>query len=171
MILKIRKYGDPVLRKKSTEVEKIDDELKKLLDDMVETMYDAPGVGLAAPQVGINKRVVIIDTNGKLRKIINPVILEKFGEEENVEEGCLSIPNIYEKVKRQSKVKVKYLNENGEEIIEEADELLARAFQHEIDHLDGILFVDKVSNIRKRLIAKKLNRLKKNTLKELAKEK
>ncbi|BDU50281.1 peptide deformylase [Haliovirga abyssi] len=171
MILEIKKYGDPVLRKKSIEVEKIDENLKQLLKDMIETMYDAPGVGLAAPQIGINKKVVIIDTDGKLRKIINPVILERFGEEEIAEEGCLSIPNIYEKVKRPSKVKVKYLNEDGLEVTEEADGLLARAFQHEIDHLDGVLFVDKVSNIRKRLISNKLAKLKREALKALAKEK
>ena len=167
MILKIRKYGDPVLKNISEKIEKIDDELLKLIDDMAETMYDAPGVGLAAPQVGINRRVVIIDIEGTLKKIINPEFLECKSKLEIGEEGCLSIPGIYEKVKRAEKVKIKYMNEKGEEVIEEAEGLLARAFQHEVDHLEGTLFVEKLAPVRKRMVSKKLQKMKKETLKDL----
>lgn len=169
MLLKIRTYGDPVLRKISNKVEIIDDEILKLIDDMVETMYEAPGVGLAAPQIGVNKRVVVIDLDGDLKKIINPIFLEKSGEEIPGEEGCLSIPGIYEKVKRPSFVRLQYMNEKGENIVEESDNFLAKAFQHEIDHLDGVLFVDRLSSIRKKLTAKKLAKLKKETVKKLKK--
>ena len=151
MLKEIKKYGDPVLRKNAEKVEVVTDEIRTILLDMAETMYEAPGVGLAAPQIGINLRLVVIDTDGVLRKIINPVILEYSLETESCEEGCLSVPGIYEKVRRAKKIKVKYLNEKGEEVIEEVEDLLARAFQHEIDHLDGLLFVDKLSPIGKKL--------------------
>lgn len=170
MVLEIRKYGDPVLKRESQNVEKIDDNIKKLLDDMVDTMREASGVGLAAPQVGINLNVVVIEIEGKVRKLINPVIIEKSAEEENVEEGCLSVPGIWEKVKRAARVKVKYTNENGEEVIEEGDGLLARAFQHEIDHLRGVVFVEKISSLAKNLLAKKLLKMKKETLKVIKEE-
>lgn len=163
MILEIRKYGDPVLKKESVNVEKIDDEIRKLLDDMVETMHDANGVGLAAPQVGVNLNVVVIEADEKLRKLINPVIIEKSREEEVNEEGCLSVPGIYEKVKRYKTVTVKYLNENGEEIVETGEGLLGRAFQHEIDHLNGVVFVEKISSLARNLISKKLLKMKKDT--------
>ncbi len=170
MIHEIKIYGDPVLRKESATVDKIDENILQLIDDMVETMYDAPGVGLAAPQIGVNKRIFVIDTDGKLRKIINPVFIERSEEFEEGEEGCLSIPGIYKKVKRPKAVKIKYLNEKGEEVVEEAVGLYARALQHEADHLDGVLFVDKVSNLSKKLITKKLERMKKQTLKNLKKK-
>lgn len=168
MLKEIKKYGDPVLRKNAEKVEVVTDEIRTILLDMAETMYEAPGVGLAAPQIGINLRLVVIDTDGVLRKIINPAILEYSLETESCEEGCLSVPGIYEKVRRAKKIKVKYLNEKGEEVIEEVEDL-ARAFQHEIDHLDGLLFVDKLSPIGKKLASQKLMRLKKETLKNMKK--
>lgn len=170
MILEIRKFGDPVLRKTSNPIEKIDDKVLQLLNDMAETMYDAPGVGLAAPQVGVNLRAVVIDVDGTLRKIINPKIVGNSNEEEIAEEGCLSIPMVYEKVKRPMTVKVKYTNEKGEEVLEEVDGLLARAFQHEIDHLNGVVFVDKISSVAKSLIGKKLARMRKDTVRDMKSE-
>ncbi len=170
MILKITKYGNPVLRKKSEKVEEINKEILELLNNMVETMYDAPGVGLAGPQVGESKRLAVIDTEGVLKKVINPEILEMSEETDISEEGCLSIPGAYGNVERPNKINVKYQNEKGEEIIEELEGMPARAFQHETNHLDGILFVDKISPLKKRLISKKLMKLKKQTLKDLKKE-
>lgn len=167
MILEIKTYGDPVLRKESEEVKEINEDILKLINDMAETMYDAPGVGLAAPQIGVNKRIFVIDTDGVLKKVINPVFLENSNETEDEEEGCLSVPGIYKKVKRPKKVKVKYLNEKGEEVIEEAEGLYARALQHENDHLNGVMFVDKISNISKKLTAKKLEKLKKETIEKM----
>jgi peptide deformylase len=134
---------DDILRKKSKYVDKIDKRTLQLLNDMVETMYKENGVGLAAPQVGILKRVIVVDIGNGLIKLINPEIVAKEGEKQDIE-GCLSIPGIVGKVKRPYKVKVKALNEIGEEVEIEAKGLLARAFCHEIDHLDGILFIDKV---------------------------
>ena len=170
MVLEIRKYGDPVLKKESQNVETIDDNIKKLLDDMVDTMREASGVGLAAPQVGINLNVVVIEIEGKVRKLINPEIIAKSAEEETVEEGCLSIPGVWEKVKRAARVKVKYTNENGEEVIEEGEGLLGRAFQHEIDHLKGVVFVERISSLAKNLLAKKLLKMKKETLRIMKEE-
>ncbi|NEZ46008.1 peptide deformylase [Clostridium niameyense] len=141
----IRENGDGLLRKKSRKVEKIDERILTLIDDMVETMYEADGVGLAAPQVGILKRVVVIDVGEGILKLINPEIIEKEGAYTDVE-GCLSVPGIQKKVERPYKVKVKALNEKGEEIVVEGEELLARALCHEIDHLEGILFIDKAIN-------------------------
>ncbi|AWI03940.1 peptide deformylase [Clostridium drakei] len=142
----IRKYGDDLLRKKSRKVENIDDRIVTLLDDMAETMYEADGVGLAAPQVGILKRVVVIDVGEGILKLVNPEIISTEGSYID-EEGCLSVPGEQGKVERPYKVKVKALNEKGEEIIVEGEELLARALCHEIDHLEGILFVDKILEI------------------------
>jgi len=141
-IRNIRKDGDEVLRKISRKVETIDDKIKTLVKDMAETMYEAEGVGLAAPQVGILKRIVVIDVGEGLIELINPEIIEAEGEQ-IAAEGCLSIPGKYAEVKRPAKVKVRALNTKGETIEYEGEELLARAFCHEIDHLDGILFKDK----------------------------
>lgn len=141
----IRENGDGLLRKKSRKVEKIDERILTLIEDMVETMYEADGVGLAAPQVGILKRVVVIDVGEGILKLINPEIMEKEGAYTDIE-GCLSVPGIQKKVERPYKVKVRALNEKGEEIIVEGEELLARALCHEIDHLEGILFIDKAIN-------------------------
>lgn len=133
---------DEILRKKSKYVDKIDKRTLQLLDDMAETMYKNDGVGLAGPQVGILKRVIVVDIGEGLLKLINPEIIEQEGEEQ-APEGCLSIPRISAKVKRPYKVKVKALDENGKNVEIEAVGFLARAFCHEIDHLNGILFIDK----------------------------
>ncbi|MDK2877661.1 MAG: peptide deformylase [Thermoanaerobacteraceae bacterium] len=142
-IRNIRKYGDEILRKKARDVTVFDDNLKTLLEDMAETMKDANGVGLAAPQVGILKKVVVIDVGNGLIELINPEIVFEEGEVVEVE-GCLSIPGVNGEVVRPQKVKVKALDRNGKKIEIEGEDLLARALCHEIDHLNGILFVDKV---------------------------
>ena len=142
-IRKIREDGDEVLRKKSKPVEEITPRILTLLEDMADTMYEADGVGLAAPQVGILKRIFVIDVydDEGLRVFINPEILEVRGSQIG-EEGCLSIPGKLEDVERANYVKVKALNEKGQEFILEAEELLARAVLHEYDHLEGTLFTD-----------------------------
>ena len=139
----IVQVGDPVLRKKSKTVEKIDSKIIQLLEDMAETMYEADGVGLAAPQVGVLKRVVVIDIGEGIIELINPEIIELRGEQVD-EEGCLSVIGESGLVRRPNYVKVKGLNRYGKEIILEGTELLARAFCHEIDHLEGIIFTDKI---------------------------
>ena len=139
----IRENGDEILRKRSRKVEVVDDKIRELLDDMLETMHKYNGVGLAAPQVGILKRVVVIDLydgNAPL-KLVNPKIVKTKGKQE-VEEGCLSFPNQYAKVIRPEEIVAEALNENGEKIKIKAKGLLAQAICHEVDHLDGILFVD-----------------------------
>lgn len=141
----IRTYGDDLLRKKSRPVDEVTERIRILIKDMIETMRSENGVGLAAAQVGILKRIFIVDIldgNG-IRVFINPEILEKQGTQKDIE-GCLSIPGTQEEVERPNKIKVKALNENGEEFIIEADGFLARAICHENDHLDGVLFVDHV---------------------------
>ncbi|MBA1333786.1 MAG: Peptide deformylase [Firmicutes bacterium] len=139
----IRKEGDPVLRKKSRAVERIDDRIGMLLDDMNETMKLAEGVGLAAPQVGVLKRVIIVDIGEGPIELINPQIMDTEGSKVE-EEGCLSIPGKSGKVRRPYRVKVRGLDRTGKDIEVEGEGLLARALCHEIDHLDGILFVDRV---------------------------
>jgi len=135
---------DDILRKKSKTVEKIDGRILSILDDMAETMYHANGAGLAAVQVGILKRLVVIDAGEGLIKLINPKIVSSYGEQQEIE-GCLSIPGIYGTVKRPMQVEVSALNENGDSVMLKGTGLLARALCHEIDHLDGILFIDKAS--------------------------
>ena len=159
--MKIVLYGTPVLRKVSKKVEKIDNELNETLDEMIVTMRNAKGIGLAANQVGIDKRFFVLEIEDEIKKIINPEILEFSKELIEIEEGCLSLPKIYKKATRPRVIKVKYWNEKGEEVTEEMEDLWARAFQHELDHLDGILFIDKISPMSKRLISKKLDQLKK----------
>ena len=139
----IVKIGEPVLRKKSKVVKEINDRIIELLDDMADTMYEADGVGLAAPQVGILKRVVVIDIGDGLIELINPEIIETEGEYLD-NEGCLSVPGECGHVLRPYRVKVRAQNRFGETVEIEGEELLARAFCHEIDHLDGILYIDKV---------------------------
>ncbi|WP_244833222.1 peptide deformylase [Clostridium sp. BJN0001] len=139
----IRTYGDNILRKKCREVDKIDDRIKTLVKDMRETMYDADGVGLAGPQVGILKRLFVIDIGQGPLTFINPVIVETSGSQVD-EEGCLSLPGRSAKVMRPNYVRARALNENGEEFEIEAEELLARAILHEYDHLNGTLFIDRV---------------------------
>lgn len=143
-IRNIRQEGDEILKKKSREVEVIDERVKELIEDMVETMHKYNGVGLAAVQVGILKRIIVIDTyeeDTPIVKLINPKILKQKGSRE-VEEGCLSFPNKFAKVIRPTEVVVEGLNENGEKVKIKAVELLAQALCHEIDHLNGITFVD-----------------------------
>ena len=145
-IRNIRQEGDEILKKKSREVEVIDEKTKELINDMIETMHKYDGVGLAAVQVGILKRIIVIDIYDEktpIVKLINPVILKQKGERD-VEEGCLSFPNKFAKVKRPVEVEVEGLNENGEKVKIKAVELLAQALCHEIDHLNGITFVDRM---------------------------
>ena len=139
----IRKFGDDVLRKKCREVDEIDNRLLTLIEDMKETMYDADGVGLAAPQVGILKRLFVIDIGEGPLVFINPEIIETSGTQTD-EEGCLSLPGETKEVVRPNYVKARALNEKGEEFEIEAEELLARAILHEYDHLNGTLFIDRV---------------------------
>lgn len=143
-IREIRKDGDPVLRKKSKTVEVVDDRIRELVKDMIDTMYEADGVGLAAPQIGILKRIFVVDVydDTGVKVLINPEFIEMTGEQDEIE-GCLSVPGVAGKVKRPEFVKIKGLDENGDEVVYEGDELLARAFCHEYDHLDGVLFTDK----------------------------
>lgn len=138
----IRIDGDEVLRKKSRPVEIIDDRILTLIEDMADTMYKADGVGLAAPQIGILKRIVTIDVGDGLIEMINPVILEQSGEQDGPE-GCLSLPGTTGEVKRPMYVKAKYTNASGETVIVEAEELFARCICHELDHLDGVLYKDR----------------------------
>lgn len=167
MIYEIKKYGETALREIAQEVDKIDDEILEILDNMIETMHSAKGVGLAAPQVGISKRIFVCDQgDGVVRKVINPVITPLTEKLMDYEEGCLSVPGIYKKVQRPEKIKIEYLNEKGESVTEEVEGFLAIIMQHEYDHLNAVLFVDKVSPMAKRMISKKLQLLKKETLKE-----
>jgi len=159
-ILDILIYPDPRLRDVGEPVEQVDDEVRQLVEDMAETMYDAPGVGLAAIQVGIKKRVFIIDIADEdepsnLQVFINPEILSREGTQ-TWREGCLSFPDISEEIKRAKRVKVRALNLDGAQFELEADGLLAVALQHENDHLDGVLMVDHVSPLKRRLIGRKL---------------
>lgn len=140
--------GDPVLRRISRPVKEVNDSIRKLMDNMAETMYYSHGVGLAAPQVGINKRVIVVDVGDGLYKMVNPEVVSSSGIQDGPE-GCLSVPNIIGNVKRSEHVKVKALDENGEEMVIEASGYKARAFQHEIDHLNGIIFTDKATDIER----------------------
>jgi len=162
-VLPIRKYGDDVLRKPAEPVTGIDASLQTLIDDMVDTMYAAPGVGLAANQVGVSKRLMIIDLSvGKrpeeLHVFINPEMIEAEGEITE-EEGCLSIPDFVEVVTRPERVKLRYLDRNGVEREMWGDGLMARAMCHEIDHLNGTLFVDHLRGFKKDRILKKISKL------------
>ena len=151
---------DPVLKLVSQPVEKVDDDLRALMDDMLETMYDAPGIGLAAIQIGVPKRVIVMDIAGPddpkaPRYYVNPEIVWSSEETAPYEEGCLSIPDIYDEVERPARVKLKYLNYQGEEVVEDADGLFAVCIQHEMDHLEGVLFIDHLSRLkRERAVAK-----------------
>ncbi len=157
-ILEIKEYGESILREKSLLVKEITTEILKLIRDMAETMYTDSGVGLAAPQVGISKRIIIIDEEKEgLMVLVNPEIIKSEGEIID-EEGCLSIPGIYSDVRRSSKVTVKALNENGDKIEITKEGLIARALQHEIDHLNGVLFIDKIGRMKRQIL---LNKLKK----------
>jgi peptide deformylase len=159
MIRTILTYPNPELKKKSVPVTIINDQVRELVRDMAETMYAAPGIGLAAPQIGVHQRVIVIDISGKneppeLIVAINPTIVHAEGEEYE-EEGCLSVPDYAANVKRHARVIVKALDLDGAEQTWKADELLAIAFQHEIDHLEGILFVDHLSTLKRELFQRK----------------
>jgi len=158
----IKKYPDPVLREKTARVERIDAALERLIDDMVETMHDAPGVGLAANQVGVPLQVAVIDLSSRddeeqrhpLLVIINPEVLQ-MGGSVTEEEGCLSIPDYAEKVTRAARVKVRAQDRTGKVFELEADGLMAKALQHEIDHLNGVLFVDRLSALKRGLFKRR----------------
>lgn len=152
-------YPHDVLATKASPVREVDAQVRQLVDDMIETMYDAPGVGLAAPQVGVLQRVAVIDVSardeeGRLFVFINPEIIHREGKI-LWEEGCLSIPGVYEKVERAEKVVVRALDEEGRPFEVEAEELFAVAIQHEIDHLDGVVFLDHLSHLKRRMALKR----------------
>ena len=166
MIYSIVKYPDPVLAKKADPVTVFDSELKQLADDMFESMYAAEGIGLAAPQIGISKRMYVTDVSfGKKPEdklvLINPEIIAREGKQTE-EEGCLSLPEIRDKVSRSFFVRMRAQDVNGKWFEVEGEELPARAFQHELDHLDGILFIDRVSRLKRDLILRKIRKLQKN---------
>ena len=165
-IRKILIEPDPILRKKCVALEKVDDELRKFMNEMLETMYDAPGIGLAAIQVGILKRVVVIDISKSEEKknpmfFINPEITYKSKETSVYEEGCLSLPGQFAEIERPAKCHLKYIDYNGKEKNLKADGLLATCIQHEVDHLNGVLFIDYLSKLKKDMMIKKLVKHKK----------
>ena len=159
-ILDIRVLGDPVLRKPTKPVTEVTDELRKLIADMFETMYAAEGIGLAAPQVGRLERLAVVDVDGAKFVLINPKIVSSEGENEKAEEGCLSIPDIYGDVERPFTVTISALDENGTEYEATGSELLGRCFQHEIDHLDGKLFIDYLSTLKRKAAMSKWEKAK-----------
>ena len=157
---------DPILRKKSNILEKVDDELRILLDDMLETMYAAPGIGLAAVQIGILKRLIVIDISKDKEKknpifLINPEIISKSKNTSIYEEGCLSLPGHFAEIERPEECQIKYIDYDGKKKEMKANGLLSTCIQHEIDHLNGILFIDYLSKLKKDMIVKKLVKQKK----------
>ena len=175
MILPIYAYGHPVLKKMGEEISQEYPKLNELIENMWETMYHAKGVGLAAPQIGLAIRLFIVDTvqikkeeesafEGIKKAFINPVILNEEGELWSYEEGCLSIPNINGEVERQPKVTLKYMNEAFEEVTETYDGMNARVIQHEYDHIEGKLFIEKLSPLKKKLIQRKLENIKRGNV-------
>lgn len=162
-VLDILEFPDERLRTRAKPVEAVTDEIRQLVDDMFETMYAAPGIGLAATQVNVHQRVVVIDISREKDQplcLINPVIVAKDGIEQH-EEGCLSVPGIYETVERADHIKVEALNRDGEKFVLETGDLLAVCIQHELDHLEGKLFVDYLSPLKRNRIKKKLEKQKK----------
>lgn len=147
-VYKIVEIGDEILKEKAKPVKSISSNIIKLLDNLADTLYNAKGAGLAAPQIGVSKRVVVVDIGEGLYELVNPQIISSSGQETDVE-GCLSIPGIVGDVTRAATVKVRYMDRHGKEKNVTAKGMLARAMQHEIDHLDGILYIDRASNIRK----------------------
>lgn len=157
-VLSIRRYGDPVLRRRASPVTEITPEIQRLIDDMVETMYDALGIGLAATQVGIPLRILVVDVGrGEARVYLNPEIVEQDGQVVG-EEGCLSLPGIFADVARAERVVVEGRDRKGQPIREEAQGLMARVFQHEIDHLDGILFLDRLDKVSRDRIKRRIKK-------------
>lgn len=166
MIYPIVKYPDPVLAQKAATVTEFDAELQKLVDDMFESMYAAEGIGLAAPQIGILKRLTVIDTSlGKNPEdkvvLINPEIISREGRQVE-EEGCLSLPDIRDKVSRDYKVTVRAQDARGKWFEMDGEDLLSRAFQHELDHLDGVLFIDRISRLKRDLVLRRIRKLIRN---------
>ncbi|HEX5475411.1 MAG TPA: peptide deformylase [Vicinamibacterales bacterium] len=164
MIRPILRYGDRTLHVQAAPVTAFDDELHRLIDDMIETMYAAPGIGLAAPQIGVPLRVFVVDLSvgrksGDLIVMANPVFVERDGDQLE-EEGCLSAPGFNATVLRPGRVVVKGWDRNGDEHTREGTDLLARAFQHEMDHLDGIVFIDRLRGIKRDLIVRRIQKLK-----------
>ena len=164
-IRKILTEPDPFLRQKSKPVEKVDDSIRKIMDDMLETMYAAPGIGLAAIQVGVPKRVIVLDIAPKDSPrnpmcFVNPEILKKSENNSTYEEGCLSVPNQFAEIDRPSECEVEYLDYNNKKKISKLSGLLATCIQHEMDHLEGILFIDYLSKLKKTMIIKKLSKQK-----------
>ncbi len=158
---------DPLLSQVSTPIERVDADLQKLADDMLETMYDAPGIGLAAIQVGIARRLLVIDVSkeGEEKQplvIINPEIIKSSDARSVYEEGCLSIPDYYAEVERPAQVTVKSIDRDGKEQVIEADGLLATCLQHEIDHLNGVLFIDHISRLKREMVIKKFTKAAKS---------
>jgi peptide deformylase len=154
---------DPVLKKVSGRVEAVDDELRALMDDMLETMYAAPGIGLAAIQVGVPKRVIVMDIaraeeDKQPRYFVNPEILWASEETAPYEEGCLSVPEIYDEVERPARVKIRYQDYDGQTVEEDAEGLFAVCIQHEMDHLDGVLFIDHLSRLKREQAVKKVKK-------------
>lgn len=167
-------YPNNVLTTPCKPVDNFDDELKTLAEDMIETMYDAPGIGLAAPQVGILRRIAVIDTargeeESRLIVLVNPEIVHREGKI-IWEEGCLSIPQVYEKIERSKQVRVRAQDVNGETFEVEAEDLLAVALQHEIDHLDGVLFFDRMSHLKRTRALKKYKKVLENKALEAAED-
>ncbi len=175
MILPIIAYGDPILKREAEEIDKDYPFLAEFIENMWETMYNAEGVGLAAPQVGKSIRIFMVDCTpfeedepqlkGFKKLFINPIIIEETGKEWSFNEGCLSIPAIREDVSRQPKVTIEYYDENWELKEETYDGLAARVIQHEYDHIEGILFTDKINPLKKRLLSSKLNNISKGNVK------
>ena len=174
--LKVYEYPHPILKQKAQRVEKIDDELRKFLDDMLETMYEEVGVGLAAPQVGVSKRIVVIDAEqekdeqgnkrGNPMYLVNPEIVWRSDEMVCGEEGCLSVPDQRAEVERNAKVRVHYWDYDGMEREILADDFLAIVIQHELDHLDGILYIDRISRLKRNMLLKKLKKYRENSVHE-----
>jgi peptide deformylase len=159
---------DPLLRQVSKPVERVDSDIQRLADDMLETMYDAPGIGLAAIQIGVARRMLVIDVarEGEEKQplvFINPEIVSSSDERSVYEEGCLSIPDYYAEVERPATVGVKYLDRDGKEQTMKADSLLATCLQHEIDHLNGVLFIDHISRLKREMVIKKFTKAAKTT--------
>ena len=164
-VKKILTEPDPLLRQVSTPVENVGEEERKLMDDMLETMYAAPGIGLAAIQIGIPKRIIVMDISRDENKkepmyFINPIIKNKNLEKNKYEEGCLSVPNQFAEIERPNRCEVEYLDYDGKKKTLKADGLLATCIQHEMDHLEGILFIDYLSKLKKSMIIKKLSKNK-----------
>lgn len=170
--LKIFEYPEPILKKKAEKVQKVDDELRRFLDDMLETMYSAVGVGLAAPQVGVLKRIVVIDAerdceegfDGAPIYLINPEIIWKSDDIVISEEGCLSVPGQKSEVERFAKIRINYLDYHGKEQEILAEDFLAIVIQHEMDHLDGILYIDRISRLKRGILVRKLEKERKEKL-------